>query len=100
MAAKALLVGNWLYDDPDKRLLAVHGPEYNLKELNRALCHEQFGLFAPDEVTVRENVSGAQLGVEVERFLKAAKPQDQLLFYYSGHGDRTAAGNLALCGVD
>lgn len=100
MGYKALLIGNWQYVDPDEKLKAVHGPEHNLPRLRDALIEDNYGLFAVEDLWLRQNLTGVQIGVEIENFIEAAGPEDQLLFYYSGHGIRTTSGNLALCGVD
>ena len=100
MGYRALLIGNWQYADEENKLNAVHGPEHNLPLLESALTTPPYGLFPKGSVWARTNLSGTNIGVEIENFIEAAGPDDQLLFYYSGHGIRTTKGNLALCGVD
>jgi hypothetical protein len=68
--------------------------------MQRALTDERFGLFKPDDVLVRENLSTERLRIEFLQFLKIAKPDDRLLLYFSGHGDRLPGERLALCGID
>lgn len=100
MGYKALLISNWAYSDPEDKLRPVYGPRHNLPLLCDALTKAEYGLFTADTLVSRSNLTGVEIGIEIENFIEDASPDDQLLFYYSGHGIRTTSGNLALCGVD
>lgn len=95
---RALLIGNWNYNDPDGVLQQLKGARNDPTRLHEALTHGEFGLF--DEVLLRENLTGQQLNEEMFNFVDAASPEDILLIYFSGHGERLARQQLGLCGVD
>ncbi len=101
MAYKALLIGNWEYSDESKVLLPLKGPRNDLRLMRDALTHSRFGLFEPENVKCSENLKFAEMQTTCLDFLKAAKIDDRLLLYYSGHGERLSKDErLALCGVD
>ena len=98
MPYRALLIGNWQYEDPDKGFGVLNGPKNDLRLMQEALTDTDFGLF--DDVETRTNLPWAKLRGELFKFLSQAKPDDSLLVYFSGHGDRLGDGRLALCGID
>jgi hypothetical protein len=97
VAYRALLVANWEYADPGKALGPLNGPRNDLKVMRKALTDQQFGLF---EVATEQNLTWAKMRGAFSDFLAGAEPQDRLLIYFSGHGERLGDGRLALCGVD
>lgn len=102
MAYRALLISNWEYADPDQGYAPLKGPRNDLERMAAALTHEEFGLFDVGGVDARANVKAWDMRGAFHDFLKGAKRSDNLLIYFSGHGDRLveADGRLALCGVD
>ena len=99
MDARALVICNWEYTDSTGTLSPLNGPANDLRQIVDAFEDEQFGLFQ-GQVTTCENLTNEKLRTEVYEFLESAKPNDTLLLYYSGHGERRVDGRLALCGVD
>ena len=97
--ARALVICNWEYTDSTGTLSPLNGPANDLRQIVDAFEDEQFGLFQ-GQVTTCENLTNEKLRTEVYEFLESAKPNDTLLLYYSGHGERRVDGRLALCGVD
>jgi caspase domain-containing protein len=100
MVYQALLVANWEYEDPNKILGPLKGPRNDLALMKSVLTDSQFGLFSAETVKVRENLTTEKLRVEFLSFLQDAKPDDRLLLYFSGHGERLLGERLALCGVN
>ncbi|MDD7937551.1 caspase family protein [Actinomycetospora lutea] len=97
---RALLIGNWTYDDRDGRLVGLDGPKHDVAVLREALTDPDFGLFDDDRVQVVTNCTSGEMAAEVYRFIKQAERDDDLLLYFSGHGERVAGGRLGLCGTD
>ena len=97
MPHRALIVCNWEYKDPEGVFIPLKGPRNDMTVMESALTHAQYGLF---EVEKRSNLTWGELRTTFASFLDTAKPDDNLLLYFSGHGDRLQDGRLALCGVD
>ena len=101
MAYKALLIGNWEYNDESRVLLPLKGPRNDIRIVFDALTDSKLGLFEPENVKCSENLKFADMQTTCLDFLKAAKTEDRLLLYFSGHGERLSKDErLALCGVD
>ena len=88
---RALLIGQSEYPDPN----GLTGPEKDLPKMTAALS----GRF---EVTVRRNLTAAQILSEIPSVFSGAKEEDISLFYYSGHGlwSSDPAENGSLMGID
>src|SRR4051794_26490851 len=79
----------------------LRGPHHDVQRLKSALTHPTFGLFKPDDVEVRENLSAEDLSDALSQAASDSKPDDVLLIYYSGHGERLGVDQqLGLVGVD
>jgi hypothetical protein len=101
VAYKALLIGNWEYADVSHVLLPLKGPRNDLRIVHAALTDPSFGLFDPENVKCSENLTFGDMQTTCLEFLKAAKTEDRLLLYFSGHGERLPKDErLALCGVN
>ncbi|MBV9143256.1 MAG: caspase family protein [Pseudonocardiales bacterium] len=97
---RALLIGNWDYRDSENGLQQLKGARNDPRHLHKALTHPDFGLFHEEEVRVKENLTGMGLSDELFQFVNTAGPEDVLLIYFSGHGERVGAQRLGFCGVD
>lgn len=99
---RALLIGNWKYASPDgPSLLPLRGPEHDLTRMRAALTHADFGLATQDLVKVRENLGTDELRDELMEHIEDCPPDELLLIYYSGHGERLGGTQtLGLVGVD
>lgn len=101
MGFRALLIGNSKYAHPDGGMAELRGPHHDVQHLQRALTHSDFGLFAPADVDVREDLTADELSDALSEAADSSRPDDVLLIYYSGHGERLgAAQQLGLLGVD
>lgn len=98
--ARALLIGNWAYTDPDMKLQPLRGPEKNLEIMAAALTDEQWGLCEPEQVTVLKNLTAQQMRDQLFDLAEAAQSDEALLIYYTGHGERLFNQQLGFCGVD
>jgi hypothetical protein len=79
----------------------LSGPPHDLEKMTSALTHADFGLFLPDNVEVRRNLNASELSDALYQATEQAGPDEVLLIYYSGHGERLGLGqNLGLVGVD
>ncbi len=97
---RALLIGNWEYTDPEKKLYRLRGPQQNLVVMRDALIHQKFGLYRDEDVTVRENLTGSAMRRELFSLTRDSQPDESLLIYYTGHGERLSGQQLGFCGVD
>ncbi len=99
---RALLVGNWEYASTDGGMPPLNGPQYDLARLREAFTHPEFGLIADQaRIDVKENLTSNQLRTELYRIASTSEPDETLLIYYSGHGERLGQDqNLGLLGVD
>jgi hypothetical protein len=91
-AYRALLIGVWDYaaDSGFKPLL---GPPNDVRELGRILRDSKVGIFAVKELL---NPTTGSLRTGVQKFLDLADKNDNLLLYFSGHGE-SSAKNGQLC---
>jgi hypothetical protein len=97
---KALLVSNSTFTEDPQHLIPLLGPVNDAPLLRDALTDRQLGLFAPADVRLLPERSKREIMTAVEQFLRTAERDDQLLFYYSGHGLPGINGNLYLCARD
>src|SRR5436305_1256212 len=81
----ALLIGNSSYDD-SASLPDLLGPRNDVVAMCSALSDPDWGLHNPANVRTLVDATKADMEREIEEFFGSASPQDQLLFYYSGHG--------------
>ena len=101
MTFRALLVGNWLYESPEGGMPPLRAPRHDVRRLKEALTDPRFGLFKEADVDVRENLTGLQLSDALFGAANDSQPDDVLLIYYSGHGERLGQDQrLGLVGVD
>ena len=100
LRVRALLIGNWEYTDPEKKLHPLRGPKQNLVVMRAALTHENFGLCRDADVTVRENLKGSEIRRALLALAKDSQPGESLLIYYTGHGERLSEQQLGFCGVE
>ncbi|GAA4351180.1 caspase family protein [Angustibacter luteus] len=101
MGFRALLIGNWKYAHPDGGMAELSGPRHDIQALRSALVHPTFGLFKTEDVVVKENLTADGLSDALALAADQSTPDDVLLIYYSGHGERLGAEQqLGLLGVD
>lgn len=81
---RALLVCNSLYEADTTAFQELHGPRSDGLALRDALRDPQVGLFETVDVLFERKLH--ETAVAVNRFFSEAKPDDVLLFYFSGHG--------------
>ncbi|MFX0200702.1 MAG: caspase family protein [Candidatus Hodarchaeota archaeon] len=97
---KALLVGNSIFEKDPHNLPTLKGPPNDLKILEEALVDKDIGLYDPENVETLQDGTRNEITEKLEKFFKNAKRDDQLLFYYSGHGRLDNLNNLYLCARD
>lgn len=98
---KALLVGNTQFPNDPQTLLELKGPAHDVRLLKEALCHPATGLHKPEDVTTLLNEDSLTIRKHISAFFVNARPEDQLLFYYSGHGYKgKRSQQLYLCARD
>lgn len=97
---KGLLVGNSEFPDDPHNLLSLKGPLNDVRLLKKALCDPEMGLYSEHNVNTLENASARKIMIELEAFFSNASRDDQLLFYYSGHGYTNIMNQLFLCARD
>jgi hypothetical protein len=98
-AFRALLVGNSTFPE-DPNLLDLIGPVNDVNLLQTALTNPEFGLFPSDNVRLLLDKTKQEITREMEAFFRSARREDQLLFYYSGHGVLSVDNDLYLCARD
>ena len=102
---RALLIGNARFpqsqDVPQgaQRLVELKGPPNDVKGMAAALTHAQAGLHRAEDVRTIIDGTKDEVLREIDAFFGAARFDDQLLLYYSGHGVRDAS-RLWLCAHD
>lgn len=94
---KALLVGNATFPQDSHNLRRLHGPPNDIAGLSEALIAPDLGLHRPENVTTLLDATSDEIRAAADVFFGDAGPEDQLLFYYSGHGRSDIRGNLYLC---
>jgi formylglycine-generating enzyme required for sulfatase activity len=93
MPAKyALIIGNTEYTDSG--LAKLNAPGKDAQDFARALKSAEIAAF--DEVVTFMNESVSNLNEAIEDFFTGKKPDDLLVFYFSGHGVRDESGSLFL----
>lgn len=97
---KALLIGNGVFQKDPHNLPSLKGPKNDLRILEQTLSHSQVGLFKPENITLLLDQPRAAVTREIEKFFAHARRDDQLLFYYSGHGLLDTFNHLYLCAAD
>jgi len=97
---KALLVGNGVYPEDPHNLPELRGPANDLRILEETLTHPQVGLFPKKNVQVLLDCTKAEILDAVNTFFDSAGRNDQLLFYYSGHGLLDKFNNFYFCNRD
>ena len=97
---RAVLIANAEYRDPDERLHRLNGPRHDLAAMWNALTHHELGLFPPENVKRVENQTSQEIADVLHGTIESTEPGQNLLIYYSGHGEQLAGNILGLCGVD
>lgn len=91
----ALLIGNGEYSD--ERLPPLRTAAADIRAMGAVLEAPDIGGF---QVTRVVDGTSSDLRSAVDEFYTGRRPDDTLLFYYSGHGDRDDPGRLYLCARD
>lgn len=99
MTYKAILIGNWTYDQTKTGLQSLNGPEYDLKVLRNALTDRECGLFDDENITLVSDQDNQAVRDQVADFLSGSDKDDALLIYFSGHAVPTPR-DLVLCQKD
>jgi hypothetical protein len=94
---KALLVGNSRFEEDPHILLTLKGPPNDIRALEDILVHPQIGLHSRDNIISLLECNNTEIMEKLEEFFCNAGRNDQLLFYYSGHGQLDKYDNLYLC---
>lgn len=97
---KALLIGNGVFQKDPHNLPELKGPRNDLCILEKTLSHPQVGLFSPENITTLLDQPRSAVTENIEEFFNASGRDDQLLFYYSGHGLLDMFNHLYLCVAD
>jgi hypothetical protein len=101
-----LLVGNAIFPDAQdvpegsQRLVPLKGPPNDVARLAEALVHPELGIHTREDVRTLVDGTRAEMVEEVESFFADAKRDEQLLFYYSGHGILDVNNRLSICARD
>lgn len=94
---RALLIGVWSYVEGSD-FDSLRGPPNDISELGRVLQDPIVGMFT---VASLPNPTTGQLRTRVQKFLDQADNNDNLLLYYSGHGESSKeSGQLCLTSVE
>ena len=88
----ALIIGNTEYGDPGLSQLTAPGKD--ARDFGQALKDKKVGAF--DEVRVLYNEPEHVVREAIDDFFNNKKPDDLLVFYFSGHGVRDELGALYL----
>lgn len=97
---KALLIANWKFPRDPALLPSLRGPQIDVRLMYRALTNRRTGLHSSSQVTALRNSTRGTIMQRLEDFLHGALPNDQLLIYYSGHGQLNLFDELFLCAKD
>ena len=91
----ALIIASYVYQDPDlKRLIA---PAQDAEALALVLGNPEIGGF---EVQILLNKPSYEIRRVVNLFFRDPRPDDMVLFYFSGHGIKDEDGRLYLAVTD
>jgi hypothetical protein len=88
----ALIIGNTEYSDAG--LAQLNAPGKDAKDFARVLNSPDAAAF--DNVVTLVNENSSNLKEAIEDFFTGKKPDDMLVFYFSGHGVRDESGLLYL----
>ena len=88
----ALVIGNNEYLDPG--LVQLAAPGHDAEDFARVLSDHDLCAF--DDVKVFRNELSSTVQEAIDEFFDERKPDDLLLFYFSGHGVRDEFGALYL----
>ncbi|MGW0820752.1 caspase family protein [Streptomyces sp. NPDC002845] len=97
---RALLIGNSTFPDEPEHLPDLKGPRTDVDALHRVLVDREVGLHELGSVETALDEDNQDLKTRLVRFFGRARPDDQLLLYYSGHGRLDSTGRLHLCARD
>ncbi|MCA1845989.1 MAG: caspase family protein [Actinobacteria bacterium] len=97
MGYRALLIANSSFPADPHNLQPLVGPVNDVAVLRAALADPGVGLFEPESVRLVPERTAQEVLVELERFFSAARRDDTLLLYYSGHGVLNERNQLFLC---
>ena len=76
-------------------------PHHDVARINAALVDTAYGLFRADNAKLRENLTAQEMSDASAAAARATQPDDMLLIFYSGHGERRGTRReLGLLGVD
>lgn len=95
----AILIGSSQFG-PKSGLKDLRCPLNDLDGMAATLASSEFGLFAKDDLHVFPNQPHYEILPEIETVFAASKPEDLILFYYSGHGFCDASDRLYLATAD
>lgn len=93
----AVLIASSRFPD-EPQLTGLEAPERDVDGVREVLAADRGGVF--DEVVVLKNEPSQRVRLAINRALRAAKREDQLLIYYSGHGKLDPTGKLCLTMTD
>ncbi|WP_432994555.1 caspase, EACC1-associated type [Dactylosporangium sp. CA-233914] len=100
MTHRALLIGNGRFPMDQANLPELYGPRNDVVQVAQVLTGAS-GIFEPAQVTTVVDRPARELVEALERFFSAARHDDVLLVYYSGHGMTSLTGEaLFLAGHD
>ncbi|MBS1787616.1 MAG: SUMF1/EgtB/PvdO family nonheme iron enzyme [Acidobacteria bacterium] len=95
----AILIGSSQFG-PKSGLKDLRCPLNDLDGMAATLASSEFGLFTKDDLHVFPNQPHYEILPEIETVFAASKPEDLILFYYSGHGYCDASDRLYLATAD
>lgn len=85
---------------PKSGLTDLRCPLNDVSGMAETLASSEFGLFAKEDLHRFENKPHYEILPEIESIFLAAKPEDLILFYYSGHGFCDISDRLYLATSD
>lgn len=95
----AILIGNSHYPNaPD--LPDLNCPGQDVDDLQALLTSSNYGLFAPENITVLKNKTSNEITQALYQGIQDADKDDLILIYYSGHGKLDLTGHLHLTTID
>jgi hypothetical protein len=93
----AVLIASSVFPD-EPQLADLVAPERDVNGIHEVLAAEKGGVF--DEVALLINQPSQKVRLAINRALRKATRDDQLLLYYSGHGKLDPTGKLCLAMCD